>query len=124
MCLETHKNKKNKKSELHPKISGPFLEFKNKTFGMKNNRWSDGIREVKKTAHYTIPLIIVLSFILCFGKISFFFYMPFLMLVAFTTQFLFGFFSFDKVQLSKSKSLLIFVLFVGIAILSFTKLSV
>lgn len=53
---------------------------------------------------------------------SFYFYLPFLTLVAFAAQFVFGYISFDKIQMSKTKMIMLFIFFCSLAILSFSKI--
>jgi hypothetical protein len=90
---------------------------------MKHVKVQNGINEIKRTAHYTIPLVFVLCLIISFGKSMFFLHLPILTAVALLTQFLFGYFAFDKMKLSKSTMFFFLVLFVGMAVLSFSQIS-
>jgi hypothetical protein len=90
---------------------------------MAENKISNGIREVKKTAPYTIPLMFVLSMAVSFGSNDFLFFLPFLTIIALITQFIFGLISFDKIELSKPKMILYFLLFLSMAVFSFSNLT-
>lgn len=91
---------------------------------MTKDKINNGIKEVKKTAYYTIPLILLVCFISTFNKREFIAFLITGLVAAFTTQFFFGYISFDKVPLSKPKMFLFFFVFISIAILSFTCLSI